>query len=192
INYQNGQPVLKLLIDVNENKSGLPVSRIRAVAEDREGNIVVGTRFNGLFYLSLQQNKLLGITNFMKKDGLRSNTIWSLATDSRGNIWVGNELGLNKLSRHEDKLIVTDKSKQTQIYSTYQVTCDRDQSLWISNFPGIVKLNTSAVVPTRPFSVFITNVIAEGNPIQLKNEQKNNPFVYQQNTFIIEFSSNSF
>lgn len=84
-------------IDSNEEISSL--------AMDNQRNIWIGTRNKGVFrwdYSTLRQ--------FSEKDGLVSNLTYILYPDSRNNLWIGSNLGLDRidlaaLSRNEKNYI---------------------------------------------------------------------------------------
>ncbi|TAJ06887.1 hybrid sensor histidine kinase/response regulator [Marinilabiliaceae bacterium JC017] len=59
---------------------------VRAIHEDNQGNVWVGTRGNGLNFIPAQG----GSTKvFDKKNGLSNNAVLSLSSDPDGNIWIG-------------------------------------------------------------------------------------------------------
>src|SRR5262249_24077895 len=83
---QSGQPsVFKL---------PTPSGRVdaRVVAEDAAGNIWVGTRGDGLYRLKSGE-----CTRFTRQDGLSSEVILCLYTDTDGVLWAGTGEGLNRL-----------------------------------------------------------------------------------------------
>lgn len=67
---------------------------IQTVFEDRSKNLWVATNDNGV---NVKWNGTNEFKAFKKPDGLLSNTIRSLVTDSRGNVWIGTNAGLSKL-----------------------------------------------------------------------------------------------
>ena len=56
---------------------------------DRAGNLWFGTSGEGVYRYDGKY-----FTNFTEKDGLSSNTVWSILEDKDGNIWVGTDAGL--------------------------------------------------------------------------------------------------
>lgn len=57
-----------------------------AVLEDRKGNLWLGTRDSGVYYLPAGQTSF---QHFTTKDGLSSNTAIHIYEDKSGNIWLG-------------------------------------------------------------------------------------------------------
>ncbi len=75
-------------------KEGLDVSSgITNIMEDKNGILWFGTYDNGLIRFDGKQFVYL-----TSKDGLPSNTVYSIAEDNVGNIWVGTNDGLSMLS----------------------------------------------------------------------------------------------
>ena len=58
---------------------------------DREGNIYVGTRGEGLFRLSKGSRKLVRVESSIRGMDLNTAKIWAITEDRLGNIWIGCE-----------------------------------------------------------------------------------------------------
>src|SRR4030095_17261140 len=71
VEYSDSAVSLKQ-IDYLEQIKGinLQLQAIRAMAEDAQGNIIVGTRYNGLFYLRMKNNRVDSVMHFSEDDGL--------------------------------------------------------------------------------------------------------------------------
>jgi ligand-binding sensor domain-containing protein len=69
---------------------GLPDNAIRSIFEDKDGNIVVGTRYGGFALLSKKYgSQKRNVTQTLSQTtGLISNTIWCAALDSNGKIYL--------------------------------------------------------------------------------------------------------
>lgn len=76
-------------------KDGLSSNIVRAVYEDREGTLWIGTDNRGLNHLSKQFLKTYSIT-----DGLVSKNIYPIYQDRAGAIWIGAFGGLSRFARH--------------------------------------------------------------------------------------------
>lgn len=69
-----------------------------ALYEDKEGNIWIGTRGNGLFIHDNRENKMYHYFSDTTADNsLSSNNIWKIFGDSKGRVWVGSDGGLDYL-----------------------------------------------------------------------------------------------
>ncbi|WP_340201726.1 two-component regulator propeller domain-containing protein [Ascidiimonas sp. W6] len=62
---------------------------VKTIVQDKFNNIWIGhsggiTKYDGTYF-----------TSFSEKDGLLSNDVWSLTTDSKGTVWIGTLKGVN-------------------------------------------------------------------------------------------------
>jgi ligand-binding sensor domain-containing protein/signal transduction histidine kinase len=98
----------------------VPVS---AACEDRDGNLVVGTRGQGLFWFHPHG----AVTVVSSNEGLSHDVVLSLATDREGNLWVGTQGGgLNRVKRQLFQVLEASRGHMVQ-----SVTEDHAGSLWI-------------------------------------------------------------
>lgn len=77
--------------DYNEGNGKLYNNNIFAIAQDKTGNIWVGTKW-GLHYMDLQQDTTLLYT---EADGLANASIAGIEIDSANNLWISTSLGLS-------------------------------------------------------------------------------------------------
>jgi ligand-binding sensor domain-containing protein len=66
---------------------------ITTASEDRHGNLIVGTRGKGVFWLGPPGV----VTSLTTQHGLSHNSIRSLELDHEGNLWIGTDAGLNRV-----------------------------------------------------------------------------------------------
>jgi signal transduction histidine kinase/ligand-binding sensor domain-containing protein len=70
--------------------------RVNAACEDSNGNLIVGTLGEGIFWLDADGK----FQRISKEDGLSSDFVLSLCLDSEGDLWVGTDGGgLNRIKR---------------------------------------------------------------------------------------------
>jgi signal transduction histidine kinase len=103
---------------------------IRALLEDRDGNLWIGSNDHGV--RRLRDSQWL---HFGTEDGLSNNTVWSLYEDREGSLWVGtNGGGLNRLRDGALTAIgVQEGLSSEQVRSVYQ---HPDGALWIGTKGG--------------------------------------------------------
>jgi DNA-binding CsgD family transcriptional regulator len=70
------------------------INSINSVVRLKNGDIVIGTQYQGIFILSESGELILHMD---KEKGLRNNTILSLFEDRIGNLWVGHNNGISLL-----------------------------------------------------------------------------------------------
>ncbi|MEO7300590.1 MAG: two-component regulator propeller domain-containing protein [Verrucomicrobiota bacterium] len=77
-------------------------TRITSACEDREGNLVVGTLAEGIFWFDAAGQ----VTRLTEKEGLSYNSVLSLHADAEGSLWVGLDgEGLNRVKRQLFKVL---------------------------------------------------------------------------------------
>jgi len=69
---------------------------IISICEDLEGNIWVASQYKGVYKINNKNSKWIN-----DKNGLASTLVYILQSDSRGNIWVGTNLGLDRINADE-------------------------------------------------------------------------------------------
>ena len=143
----------------------LPDVAINAIAEDRQGNLWLGTR-KGL--VRWKDGKL---TTYPTANGLSDNHITSLLEDRQKNLWIGTENGgLNRLSGERwSSFGVTEKLSSNSVLKIYE---DREGSLWVgtrdclnrfkdvnitpwTTQEGLAHNNTVSMLEARDGSLFI-------------------------------------
>ena len=96
-----------------------------AACEDSQGNLVVGTWGQGIFWFDAQGNA----THLSTEDGLTGNTILSLQFDREGSLWVGTDGGgLNRVKRQ-----IFEPLEACEDLAVRSVSEDGEGGLWFSS-----------------------------------------------------------
>ena len=98
IDTRTNHPNNKGILRYSEENGKLPASEIVCSMEANDGTLWFGSNKGVLKCTYNPQNKELKYQVFNKKNGLTNNTIRSLAEDKMGNIWIGTEEGLSRLT----------------------------------------------------------------------------------------------
>jgi len=78
-------------------------SIVRSILEDTSGDMWIGTRGNGLNYISSKTKRTV---IYNKDNGLSSNAVLSLGEDSNNNIWIGiDDRGIDMYERGTGKIL---------------------------------------------------------------------------------------
>ncbi len=146
-------------------KTGFNDLRIRCSQPDKKGNILFGTRTNGVFIFSTDNDKKYWHIN--TSNGLSANWIKSISLDKKENIYLATNKGVNIIEgknysqpgiRSLD--ILSDAiEKQTNFILNHQDT------IWIATDEGIAQYRPAkdAVDTTHP-KVYLTDFTINGNP----------------------------
>lgn len=84
----------------NKTNSKLPNDLTMSVLKDRSGNIWVGTFSGGLSLFDKNTNQF---TTYAEKDGLNNATVYAIAEDKQGRIWVSTNKGISSFDRKTKK-----------------------------------------------------------------------------------------
>jgi signal transduction histidine kinase/ligand-binding sensor domain-containing protein len=152
-------------------------SRVSAACEDHEGNLIVGTLGEGVFWFDAN-GKLRRIS---KEDGLSSDFVLSLCLDSEGDLWVGTDGGgLNRIKR---KLF--DSPGNFHSWAVQSLSEDAGGGIW-------------AAFNARGLSYGISNVVEDFSIGNLSNawtvlvDGKQNIWAGTRNEGLFLFQNNSF
>ncbi len=151
---QNGKVLQFDLLDSKLEASSL--------AMDYYGNIWIGTRSNGAF-----RYDGTNITRLSERDGLASNLIYVLYADKLNNLWVGTNLGLDRVDlktlKSEGKPVIrhygSDEGLVDLEINLNGVFDDGDSGFWIATNGGLLKYEQAADKPNSiPPKVRILNL----------------------------------
>lgn len=127
---------------------------VSAACEDTEGNLVVGTSGDGIWWFDAKG----GAEHITDREGLSHNTILSLCMDREGSLWVGTDgRGLDRVRRSSFEILDVSEGKTVQ-----SVSEGAEGELWIGfNGGGVVHWHdgTSQAYGNAPYayvrSVFV-------------------------------------
>jgi signal transduction histidine kinase/ligand-binding sensor domain-containing protein/CheY-like chemotaxis protein len=86
--------------EIIDTHQGVPANDISAVLQDREGSIWLGLLGSGLA-------RWLGYSEWQSwtdREGLSRESVWSIARDAGGRLWVGTQFGLNYAEERDGRL----------------------------------------------------------------------------------------
>lgn len=116
---------------------------------DKAGNLWFGTTDEGVYRYDGKY-----FTQFLKKDGLSSNRVWSILADKAGNIWFGTDAGLcryngktfisipivvmNSSFLQANTVSINSPSAQNEVWSMME---DKHGKLWFGTSEGVYCYN---------------------------------------------------
>ncbi len=110
---------------------GLTSNDISAVIQDREGSIWLGLLGSGLARW-LGYNEWQG---WSTQEGLSRESIWSVARDTTGRLWVGTQFGLDYADESNGR-ITWKQSRLAGLDMVRALAANPDGSLWVGSEPG--------------------------------------------------------
>ena len=140
---------------------GLAPVKPQEIAVDRNGNLWAAGAFPGVVRLRIAGNRVVE-TEHVVRPHLLSEQVVSLAVDSRGWLWAGQDAGLSVFDgsnwrsfTQEDGLIWNDTD-------SYALAEDSDGSMWIGTSGGLSHLLQPRPAPPQPPAAPVFSQIAFG------------------------------
>ncbi|MGZ8525613.1 MAG: triple tyrosine motif-containing protein, partial [Chitinophagaceae bacterium] len=146
-------------------KTGFNDLRIRCSQADKKGNILFGTRTNGLFIFSTGIDEKYWHVN--TSNGLSANWVKSICFDKQENIYLATNRGVNVINEKNytsptiRRLNISgdDTEKPTNF------VMDENDTIWISTDDGITKyIPARDAADTAKPQVYLTNFTINGKP----------------------------
>lgn len=181
--------------------NGLSSNQIRTLAEDKHGRLWIGTAGGGLIGIQLYKSGYQP-WGLRQQDGLKSDNIYLLTSDSEGNIISGTEKGIDHLIFRDNGGIKQIKNYGNQDGFSGVETCqnsswlDSDGSIWLGTINGLCQFNpnelaSNPIPPKLSFKdikLFYESVLDE-TPEVLNMGSRSNPLElgYSENHITFEF-----
>jgi ligand-binding sensor domain-containing protein/signal transduction histidine kinase len=151
---------------------------ILAVREDADGVLWLGTRGKGLLRM-----KGGAVRAFGSKEGLTSDSIYSVLEDRRGNLWLNGSRGIFRVSKQEIEAVASGLTESVQSIAygkaegilcsgqygevTQPAGCEsRDGRLWFRTTQGVAVVDPNKITTNQqPPPVVIEEVVADRKSI---------------------------
>ncbi len=131
-------------------EQGLASNTVRSVVRDSSGNLLFGTGGGGIILYDGRSFRNIG-----RRQGLRSNNIYSLAVDRHNQIWLGTEKGIDRIAIDPDgtarELKHYGKEEGIRGIEISQNACciDAGGNIWFGTVQGAVRYNPRQDAPNR-------------------------------------------
>ena len=194
-NNNNKPDSNQLSLSIKDFSSLLPDKNVRCLYEDSKGNMWIGTRYGGIVQLIEKSGDQYSVQHINLQSGLMSNWGRTIAEDSNGCIWIGSDLGIDKLIPTGNSFRVFNFSRINNYFAQVnEISPENGHSLWFTTSNGLVNIIDGEIEKTPAPPAYITSVnlgdtsfkyskYYAGTKVQLK---------YYQNQVEFEFSSPAF
>ncbi len=175
LHFKNsGKNIFKKLFTT---ENGLPDNSVRSIREDKDGSILIGTRYGGL---AIFKNGIFKTIN--KDDGLLSNGVWSINISPDKKIWLATQSGIQELNK--DGVPTHDLYEEIPKLPFYAVCSTRNNDLCFAGQHDIYIYQPLKETTKLPPPVYITHLLINGKE---KKVEDNLTLQSDQNTITFEF-----
>ena len=193
IDYTNIKNTISLV--VHDFSDLLPDKNLRCMYEDGKGNIWIGTRYEGVVKLTNAGGEQYKAQHFDLQSGLMSNWVRAIAEGTKGCIWIGSDLGIDKLIPADTSYRVFNFSRINNYFAQINaISSEINHSLWLTTSRGFTNIIDGETEKTPPAPVYITSVGLGDTAFNyhLHEVNKKVKLKYNQNQAKFEFSAPSF
>ncbi|HXC03556.1 MAG TPA: two-component regulator propeller domain-containing protein, partial [Bacteroidia bacterium] len=177
-------------------QDGLASNALRCITIDKNGRLWAGTTSAGISCMKLSGN--YSIENYDTEKGLHSSNIYLLSTDDHGNLFVGSESGLDRLTLDAESKMIDIRHFGPNEGFTGIETCQnavfRDQKgwMWFGTINGLTAYNpTNKTKNNTPPNIFISGISLFYNPLeQTPYAQQTGPWGERTTPLILPHNQN--
>ena len=168
-----------------DTSTGLSNNAVRAIYEDRDNTLWIGTYGGGLNRLKDGR-----FTSFSTRHGLIDNTVSMVLEDAHGNFWLNGNAGITRVARQDLNDLADGKRQSVEVgwFGTAEGMKNRegngggqpagsktaDGRIWFPTLDGVVMVDTNEPQPAPP-SVVIEEARADEQPLDLDGETRVGP-----------------
>lgn len=163
----------------------------RSIAIDTTGNVWIGTRNNGVYFLQIEDDVVRSSIQFTTSQGLTDNFVHYLYCDSDNSIWTGSWTGMDKISLKNEEFVIENVTKSKNLFlGISRVLRVGKQMIWALTATGeLIKVSTTHKNSlTTPPSFFITRLTVNDSVY----DESMKSFTHDMNNFTIRVAAPSF
>lgn len=207
--YDSTSDSFKVFLQENNTINSISNNTILSLAEDKFGQIWVGTQF-GLNKLKVLPNDNFTVQKFTVKDGLISDYIHAVLADKAGNIWASTNKGIVRISQKNQYQTISILDKRdgvvSDVFSENASFASADGKFYFGGIEGLTYFNPDSILINNYHPpIYFTNLKINNKPFDFYEDEKqevlkNKPFYlspsitlnHWQNIVSIEFASLDF
>jgi len=163
----------------------------RCLIIDKNDNIWIGSRSNGIHVFRFENGSLIKKLNVTAAMGLSDDFVWNLACDRENNIWACSALGLDKITMKKGIPVIENLTRQNNIYqSVFEVIIDENNTAWATISNGLIKITLEKERSIDYSPTLMVSMIKAGK--DTIPELNKTPLSYRQNNLSFQFAATSF
>ena len=183
--------------DFNSENSRIP-DILNSICIDKKNNIIVGANNGHVLICDYKSNKLSVHFDLSYQDGLLGTSVQWLLTDSKNNLWVGTNKGLNQINLNDlyktRKISIRnfDNEEGFNDFFWKSATIDSTDQLWIACDKQIISVDTRKLLRSQTGIQELKLVRLDINyePAKINIQPSNTVHLkYNQNTVTLYFES---
>ncbi|MBN2246401.1 MAG: response regulator, partial [Candidatus Aminicenantes bacterium] len=129
-----------------DDPESLSYNYIKAIAEDKDGNLWIGTYGGGINKFLTKKNKFIRVP--VDPDSSSHNFILSLCFDADGYLWAATENGLDRIDTNtfniETFRNIQNDPRSLSHNKIYSVCLDQDNILWVGTAEGLNRFDSES------------------------------------------------
>jgi ligand-binding sensor domain-containing protein/signal transduction histidine kinase len=151
-----------------QRSEGLPETDPRALFLDSRGWLWVGLRYKGVSVTKDPTALQPTFANYSSESGLASGTVWSIAEDDLGRIYLGTGKGLDRLDLSTGAIRHFSTDDGLAGDEVRDCIKDHDGRIWVGTASGLSRLDPHVErTVTRPAPIFLSRVQLAGEDLLL-------------------------
>jgi signal transduction histidine kinase/ligand-binding sensor domain-containing protein len=175
------------------SKNGFVNLRVRSFFSDGHGNLIVGTRTNGMFiFPTVSPGKYV---HFTKEQGLSGNWVKAITSDNAGKLYLATNNGINtlQLGQYDPPSIRQLQFGNDAISKEINSVLFDGRAVWAGTYSGLLYYlpETDRLDKTTP-PIYLTKAVINGKPDSLlmaySQVEATRQFSYEQNVIAFEFA----
>jgi ligand-binding sensor domain-containing protein/two-component sensor histidine kinase len=147
---------------------GLPETSPRSLLLDSRGWLWIGLRYKGVSVTTAPSADTLSFVNYSAADGLASNTVWSMAEDDSGRIYLGTGRGLDRLDPLTGRVRHITAGEKLVGDAIIQCMKDSRGNIWVATNTAILRLDPRAEPDQGgPPPIYLTKIRVDGTALPI-------------------------
>ncbi len=139
-------------------EQGIPEGWIRALLRDASGRLWMATAGGGVGIVEDPEADAPRVRSLTTANGLASNSVWSLAQDAWGRIYLGTAAGINRLDPHNGRVVHFTEAQGLAPGIPRAILRSRDGAMWFGLSGGLSRYQPGAPAPAGSPPIFMTGI----------------------------------